>query len=279
MSWKDQTKRRTNGICTGNRCSSVRDKARKNTLMTLNHGTILVFLVDWVCTLCVNRYNGYAHGIFPASSRLSITMEMMYYWLREMCGSTRSFRSVYGSTRKWQFTASNGRRYQMGRISKISGHHKCNRRTANEAMRRLIQLMDIDRKDVAEELFSCEKWEKDMGPLDFKQLGRYPDVHRGRKRLHSVVIDGKVIALLKDGGSIDDRHNVLRGVTVLDSKIVPNRMMQNAIILLLKGVRNYITRHRNLRGKGKQGNPDETESDGYAVVDNYIYVRILDMRK
>lgn len=107
----------------------------------------------------------------------------------------------------------------------MSGNHKTNRRNANEAIRRLIQVIDMDRKDVAWELYYCKKCEVPMGPLDIKQLGLDPDEYNGRKRLHRIVIDGKVIALLKDGAESTDQHDILRGVTGLDSKVVSNRPM------------------------------------------------------
>lgn len=112
--------------CTAIRVHSDRDKPRKNTLVTLNHGTICIVEVDWICLQCrhFNRYVGYDHGIFPASSGISFTTELTYYWLSDMCSNTRSFRSVYRSTRRLQFTASYDRRYETSRMSKMSGIHK-----------------------------------------------------------------------------------------------------------------------------------------------------------
>lgn len=138
----------------------------------------------------------YSHGIFPATSCLAFSVELIYHWITEICASTRAFRSAYSSTNKLQFTPGYTRRYATGRMAKVNGWHKANRRNSNDAVRRFIVLIDIDSKTVAGQLFTCSKCEVPMVPRDFKQIGLDPIVHEGLKRLHSVVIDAKVIGLL-----------------------------------------------------------------------------------
>lgn len=59
-----------------------------------------------------------------------------------------------------------------------------------------------------------------MTKLDFKQLGLQPGEHEGKKRMHSVVIDEKVIPLLKETKDSGDPPDVLTGVSGLNCKIV-----------------------------------------------------------
>lgn len=142
--------------CSGIRVRSDLDKPRTKTIVRLNHGTVLIVVIDWICMQCrhVNRYVGYDHGIFPASPGIYFTTKLMYYWMYVMCGNTRSFSSVYSSTRSIQFTASYDRRYETNRMSKMGGIHKQNRRAGNYAIRRFTELIDLDNENVAGRIFS-----------------------------------------------------------------------------------------------------------------------------
>lgn len=88
--------------CFGKRKQSDADKPRKVSLITLTHGSVGILVTDCICTECgkLNYYNGYGHGLFPAISGIAFTVELIYYWISEMCGSTRAFRSVYSTTKK-----------------------------------------------------------------------------------------------------------------------------------------------------------------------------------
>lgn len=53
--------------------------------------------------------------------------------------------------------------------------------------------------------------------------------------------------------------------------------MQTDIKLLLKEFKGYISKQRNLRGKGKRAVGKETEGEGYVIVDEYIYMILPEM--
>lgn len=62
-------------------------------------------------------------------------------------------------------------------------------------------------------MFSCERCEVPMNELDFKQLGLDPKENEGREIMRSVVIDAKVIPLLKETEDKCDRHDVVTDCT------------------------------------------------------------------
>lgn len=76
-----------------------------------------------------------------------------------------------------------------------------------------------------------------MEESSYAQLGLEPIQNEGKKRLRCVVIDAKVVALLKETERPSDEHEVLSGVTGLDMRIVRNRHTQNALRMFFKMVR------------------------------------------
>lgn len=247
--------------------------------------------MDWVCEACKyeNPYLGYAQGIFPSSAGLAFTTELIYYWISEICNNTRSFRSVYMTTNKLHHTLTYNLRYDSGRMSKLGGWQKSNRRVGNDAVRRFIKLIDLDSSSIAGQVYTCSKCEVPIGPSNFKQLGLNPVEHAKTKRIHSVVVDAKVIGLLKDNGPVTDCHDVLTGAPGLNARILSNRPTQNAINMFIRTVRACISKQRNVRAvcvpataaeTGTVGNGDRGRSPaGYIVKDDRFHVRLSEMRR
>lgn len=67
---------------------------------------------------------------------------------------------------------------------------------------------------------------------------------RGKKRLAGIVIDAKVIALLKESVEASDQHDVLDDATGLATRIMATRELQNAIKMFLKLVISCISVRR-----------------------------------
>lgn len=127
-----------------------------------------------------------------------------------------------------------------------------NRGLANKSIRHFINLLDVDSHSIARQVLSCEKCEVEMAEVNFKQLvskqlGFEESQNRGLKRLRSVVVDAKVMSLLKETRPKNDEHEVLIGVTGLSTRMVNKRDNQNAIKILLKTVWNAIKTHINMR--------------------------------
>lgn len=201
-----------------------------------------------------------------------------------MCTGTRSFRSIFSSTTKLRNSSSYGRRYQCERMLKMNGWHKTNRRFGNEAVSRFIQLIDLDRKHIAGQVFTCSKCELEMVAADFKQLRLSPVDNSDTKRLHSVVIDAKVIGLLKKSGELTDHHDVLSGVSRLQVRLSAKRPPQNAVVMFIKNVRNCISKVRNQRivqcGRGSSASFNKIGGfeEGYMIRRNHLFVRLSDMK-
>lgn len=159
--------------CDGVRVRSSKDIPRKVTLYTLNHDDVTVVVRDWIFDKCgqLNVYRGTSHGIYPSEVGIAYTTELMYWWVHDMCMSTKSFRSVYGTTRKLQDAASYNRRFETGRVKNLMGTRKHNRRNANTAIRTFIKSIDVDGEVSSGQLFSCPKCEVEMEESDFQQLG------------------------------------------------------------------------------------------------------------
>lgn len=272
---RDRRGRRVRCPCT--RVQDDNDKPRKATLFTVNQGAITILVIDWICASCqfVNRYQGNEHGLFPAAAGTVYSVELMYLWVSEMCGGTRAFRSVYKTTRSVQLMPSYARRYETSIMKKWEGCFEGNRRNANKAVRLFINLMDLDSKEVASQVFSRSKCEVTMNADDFEQLGLDPVEHDGMKRLHSVVVDAKIMSLLKESRPEDDKHDVVTGVTGLTTRIIKKRNNQNALKLMMKTVRHAISRHRNRRSVGAEARMDG--GDMFEVVNGHLRLGLWDI--
>lgn len=93
---------------------------------------------------------------------------------------------------------------------------------------------------MTEQLYSCCKCEVDLEPCDMKQLGWDTERAKGKKRLKGIVIDGKVVPLLKELGANADNHAVLHAAKGIRTRVVTNRDAQNAIRMFLKLVRYVV---------------------------------------
>lgn len=228
LTFGDPEGQRCGGICmdgNGNeaRCEEGRkdynnDVSRKMKLFTLNHGQFTILVLDWVCTSFgnLNLFRGESHGIYPAAFGVAYTVELMHFWIDEMCSNTRSFRDLYQTTAKLHRTASYMRRFNTDRLTTLRLSHRPNRRTDNYAIRQFIMDIEVERSDISDQLFSCSKCEVEMGKEDFEQLGLNAHEHAGTKCFKSVVIDAKAMSLLKEGAPNSDVHDVLSGVTGLN---------------------------------------------------------------
>lgn len=120
------------------------------TLFTFNHDDVTTALLDWVCERCghLSVYSGMSHAIFAAEYDIACTVELMYWWVHEICLGTKSLCTVYASTRKLQLSGSFKRRFTTGRLKKLGGSRMQNRQNASSAIRMFIQLMHLD-SDIA----------------------------------------------------------------------------------------------------------------------------------
>lgn len=87
-----------------------------------------------------------------------------------------------------------------------------------------------------------------MTESDFKQLGMERDGNVGLRRLNSVMIDAKVVPLLKDMDQYGYCHDTLRVTPAsgLESRIVCTRDTKNALRMFLKTVRSCISQARGM---------------------------------
>lgn len=161
-------------------------------------------------------------------------------------------------------------------MEKIDGTHNTNRRFVNDAVRKFIHLIDLDSENISGHFFTCRKCEVPMADSEFSQLGLAPLQNAGKKRLHSVVIDAKVIALLNDTDEVVDRHDNPTVVTGLNVRNVKNRLTQNALKLFLKTVRNTISKIRNHIGASGTANGNEIAS--HCLQDGHLLVRLRKMK-
>lgn len=141
--------------CKQTRISSHCDIQRRCTLVTLNHGTIWIVLLDWVCGHCKfeNPYLGFPR-IFPTVAGVAFKVELLYYWINKSCNGTRSFRYVYTTTTKLRHSPSCNRSYERERMFKMGAWHQSNRRFGNDALRRFIQLVDLDSESITGKIFT-----------------------------------------------------------------------------------------------------------------------------
>lgn len=226
----------------GKRKQTISDIPRRVTLFTLNHGDISVILLDWDCSRCGfrNLYRVVHHGIFPARYCVAFTVELLYWWLHEMCSNTNSFRAVYETVTKLRCSPTFNCRFISGRLRKLQSTHKPNRRVANDAMRKFINSIDVEGDDNCKELYTCEKCEVTVDQSDIKQLGLDADSANGKKIFKGVVIDGKVVALLKELGPASDNHDILQSEKGIRTGVVTNRDTQNALRLFFKLTRSVL---------------------------------------
>lgn len=118
-------------------------------------------------------------------------------------------------------------------------------------MRHFINAIDIESLGINKQLYSCPKCEVQLEPTDLKQMGWNKAQCAGRKRLKGVVVDGKVVALLKDLGQACDSHEGLQSTKGISTRVVSNREATNAICVLLKLARSVAAR---IRSNGYNGN-------------------------
>lgn len=92
---------------------------REVTILTLNHGAFSAVLLDWPYHLCgyQNTNIGHTHGLFPPA----YGVELMYWYMYEMCYSTNSFRAVYAKNTKLQYTPSYDRTFTTNRVNIFMG--------------------------------------------------------------------------------------------------------------------------------------------------------------
>lgn len=71
------------------------------------------------------------------------------------------------------------------------------------------------------------------------------------KRLTGVVIDAKVVHLLKDGNVVNDQHSVLNSINGVNTKVVGNRENQQAVKLFIKMVHSEMKKSSSV-GSGQE---------------------------
>lgn len=118
-----------------------------------------------------------------------------------------------------------------------------------------------------------------MEHSDYVQLVLDPIQNKGKKRLRGLVIDAKVVALLKETEGPSDEHDVLSGVSGLKIRIVRNRPTQNALRMFLNAVRSSIARARNKRASGCMDGTGNLYYKLFSVKDRYMYIRLEVMRQ
>lgn len=192
-----------------------------------------------------------------------------------MCSTTNSFRSVYQSSRRICSLPSYRRRFQTGTLKTLEGEHKSSRRVGNDALREFIQCIHLEDDGLSNQLFSCKRCEVDMTESDFKQLGMDSEGNEGLKRLSSVVIDAKVVPLLKDMEKFGDPHETLRVTPGLQSRIMRTTETKNALRLFLKTVRSSIAQARRM----DFGNERSGRCEQYEMCDGQLYIRLGAMSK
>lgn len=161
------------------------------------------------------------------------------------------------------------RKFTTNRLNKLRSIFKGNRRVANGAVRKFIEQLDIVSDGPSRQLYSCAKCEVPMVDSDFKQLDIDRVSHGSFKKLLGVVIDAKVVHLLKEGHEVNDCHDQLTSVTGLKTKMIGNRETQAAVKLFIKTVVSKIKR-KAMRGAAG-GHPEDPSEDGDAV--NFMLCR------
>lgn len=249
------------------------NEPRRVTLYTINHGPISIMQLDWLCGRCGfrNVYRINMNGIF--SSRYGVPyVELMYWWRHEMCANTNSFRAVYDSVTKLYCYDSYNYRSNTGRLAKLRVAHTPNRRIGNEAMRKFISAIDIESHDVCKKLYSCDKGDVALEKSDRLQLGSSEEEAHGRKRLKGVVVDGKVVALLKDLGACSNSHDVLKSTPGIAFRLVTNREAQNEMRMFSKLFRSVTAA---MTARGRDLHTDAVHSAGgarYIVVHGVCHI-------
>lgn len=191
-----------------------------------------------------------------------------------MCSNTNSFRAVYETTSRLKFTASYRRKFDAGRLTVLTVIHKSNRRNANDAIRIFIMSVDLSSENTCTQVYSCSKCEQPVNECDRKQLGMSESEAIGKKRLSGVVIDSKVIALLKESGEATDEHDELHAVNGLSTRVVPTRDLQNAMKLFIKLVRSCIGMRRGARQNAGVDSSTKMGKDRFRVRNRKLYVRL-----
>lgn len=139
--------------------------------------------------------------------------------------------------------------------------------------------MDLDSDIASGKLFSCDKCEVDMDMTDFQQLGVVPKEYEGVKRLKSVVVDAKVVALLKDGETERDEHDIIHSGNSLSNRIIKNRHTQNAMCMFLKTVKRAGHWRRQGAALLRSTSSAKVLKNGSFVKDGKLFVRLGGMSR
>lgn len=195
-----------------------------------------------------------------------------------MCSyNTKSFRNVYQTVRNLHHLPSYRCRFDTGRLHTLPATHKSSRRNENDAVRQFILSIDVETASVAQQVYSYRKCEVEMTDSDFLQFRLGPEQKKGLRRLNSVVVDAKVIPLLKDGGVCTDVHDLLHATTGLKPVIVRTRVNQSAVKNFIKLVRSCIGSARRMvfQENGNAAN----RSEDYVIEEECLFIRLGAMKK
>lgn len=133
----------------------------------------------------------------------------------------------------------------------------------------------MESRDISRQLYSCTVCEENVLESDLKQLGISAEQAHGKKRLKGVVVDAKVVALLKYCKTPSDSHDVLKAVGGIPTRVIFNRDTQNAMRYFVKLVRACIANKKN----GGHGETSDIRSENYIFRGGYLYIRLLGMTK
>lgn len=211
--------------CSGTKEEGRKQLPRKVTLFTLNHDLLIIVLNDWRCCKCgyENRYNGDAHGIYPAARHREFTIEVLYLWMYDSMQRGISLRSMFELLYNLQNSISYRRKLEASRIDILAPEWKRDRRLAKDANRKFCLNIDLDvSSKCTKRLFSCRKCEKQIDHAECKQLGIEMDWSSGIIRFNALVLDGKVIGALREFPVNSGEVQKIVGSKGLQSKIVNN---------------------------------------------------------
>lgn len=132
---------------------------------------------------------------------------------------------------------------------------KRDRRLDDETFRRFCDFIDLwDRSKCTRELFSCSRCELQLNKNDCRQLGLNEEHCDGYKRFRSVVMDGKIIGVLRDFPVHNDIVQTLVDTKGLPKKLVRNRKAHSVLRDFMKSVPSMIRAVEYGRGEQVNGN-------------------------
>ena len=215
-------------------------RLRATMLFTLAQQIQVVEVEDWVCPSCsrVVYFTGVGRALFPLRKTYTLTYELLYYFVHNVCRLGISFRSQYEIYHRTQISQSSTARFENNsEIYTLSmGSCRSGRRRCAEAFRFFIQCIDTNNPDLCSHLFTCKDCEKPLTRQEHSSLGLEYSEDRVIKRFSCLAIDGTTAGVLTYLPNYDRNATTLSINKSIQQnhRIITNKIIKQALKKLFK---------------------------------------------